>query len=125
VDVLGWEHGLAKRRVSVWLYDDRLNIEYRQIFLARYDCQLNRQEKSLAFVSQPTLYQTRFASPQLELFELDDEQWRKVWERLPYMRRKSSGPFGKQLPFFIRLGIGSFAFPLWTLNYVYAQKRRF
>jgi transposase InsO family protein len=92
------EHGLAKQRVSVWIYDDRLNIEYRQILLARYNCKLNRQEKLLKSVSQPTLYQTQFASPQLELFELDDEQWRKVWERLPNIRRKSSGPFGKQLP---------------------------
>ena len=28
-------------------------------------------------------------SPQLELWELDDEQWRKVVERLPRMHRRS------------------------------------
>jgi hypothetical protein len=41
----------------------------------------------LTGVSQPTLFQTPFHSPQLELFELDDEQWLKVYQR-PYQARK-------------------------------------
>ena len=32
-------------------------------------------------VSEPTLYPTAFRSPQLELIELDDEQWRKFQRR--------------------------------------------
>jgi transposase InsO family protein len=72
------EHGLAQHRVTIWIYEDRLNIEYQQTLLARYQCSLNRRQKSLRSVSQPMLYHTPFASPQIELFELDDEQWRKV-----------------------------------------------
>jgi hypothetical protein len=40
-----------------------------------------------AWVSQPQLQRTIFASPQLELWELDDEQWRKVLERTARPRR--------------------------------------
>ena len=32
-------------------------------------------------MSAPTLYATAFRSPQLELIELDDEQWRKCQRR--------------------------------------------
>ena len=35
----------------------------------------------------PKLYQTVFASPQLELWELDDTQWRKIVERPMGLRR--------------------------------------
>lgn len=92
------EHGLAKRRVSVWIYEDRLNIAYQQSLLARFNCTLDRQKKALKSVSQPTLYQTAFASPQMELFQLDEEQWLKVWQRLPYGRRKKADSMARQLP---------------------------
>jgi hypothetical protein len=92
------EQGLAKHRVAVWIYADRLNIEYQQNKLARYQCALDRQQKSLTAVSHPQFYQTPFASPQLEFFELDDEQWLKVRPRPPYTRRKSPVSFAKQIP---------------------------
>ena len=34
----------------------------------------------------------------MELFQLDDEQWLKVLQRLPYTRRKLTGPMATQLP---------------------------
>jgi hypothetical protein len=96
------ERGLAKRRVSVWIYADRLHIEYQQNLLARYACTVDRRQKSLSAVSHPKLYRTPFACPQLEFFELDDEQWHKVQQRPPYSRSKSQRSLVKQFP----LGLG-------------------
>jgi len=81
------ERGLARQRVSIWLYEGRLHIEYQQIMLARYAYRYDRKRKQLRAVSQPQLQHTIFASPQLELWELDDEQWRKVLERAARPRR--------------------------------------
>jgi hypothetical protein len=92
------EPGLAKRRVSVWIYADRLHIEYQQNLLARYTCTVDRQRKSLTSVTNPNFYRTPFASPQLEFFELDDEQWLKVRQRPPYSRSKPQRSLARQFP---------------------------
>ena len=92
------ERGLAKKRVTVWIYEDRLNIEYKHTLMARYDCKLTRKQHQLTSVSNPELYDTNFDSPQLELFVLDDSQWLKVIQRPPFAPRQSqSGPLAKQL----------------------------
>jgi hypothetical protein len=97
------ERGLARQQVSVWLYEGRLRIEYQQTMLARYAYRYDRKHKRLRAVDQPQLQRTIFASPQLELWELDDEQWRKVLERPAHQRR--SRPAG-------RLGVEQLAFQL-------------
>lgn len=93
------ERGLSRQRVTVWVYDNRLNIAYNNTLLARYDCKIQRSQKKLAAVTDPVLYDTPFASPQQELFTLDNTQWLKVFHRPPYTPRKtkSSSPFS-QLP---------------------------
>jgi hypothetical protein len=70
------------------VYEGHLTIEYQQSLLARYTCQVDRRQQSLTALSQPKLFQTSFASPQLECFELDDEQWLKVRTRPPYIQGK-------------------------------------
>ena len=75
------ESGLSRQRVAIWIYEGELTIEYRQTLLARYQCDYDRQQERLPALSQPTLYTTAFRSPQLELMELDDEQWRKFLQR--------------------------------------------
>jgi transposase InsO family protein len=86
------ERGLARQRVSVWLYEGRLHIEYQQTMLARYAYRYDRKRKRLQGVDQPQLQKTVFADPQMELWELSDEQWRKVLERAARARRtKSTG----------------------------------
>jgi transposase InsO family protein/transposase len=75
------ERGLSRRRVSIWLYDGRLHVAHRDALLAQYTYHYDRPAKRLRAIEHPQLYQTVYASPQLELFELDDAQWRKVWER--------------------------------------------
>jgi putative transposase len=90
------EQGLAKRRVSIWIYEDRLHIEYQQTLLAHYTCSVARRPRSLTTVSHPQLYRTSFASPQLEFFELDHSQWLKVRQCPPYLRRKAQRPLVRQ-----------------------------
>lgn len=91
------ERGLSRQRVAVWIYEGRLRIEHQQTLLARYSCVVDRRQKTLKSVSRPKLYRTPFASPQMELFELDDKQWRKVLRRPPYSPRKSQEALARQL----------------------------
>jgi hypothetical protein len=88
------EDGLSRKRVSIWIYEGELSIEYQKTLLARYRCEFNPKYRQLQDVREPTLYDTPFASPQLELIELDDEQWIK-FQRRPtrhYSRRMAMLP---------------------------------
>ena len=87
------ERGLSRRRVSVWLYDGRLHIAHQHTLLARYAYQYDRKARRLRAIAQPHLYRTTYASPQLELWELDDEQWQKVTRR-PYERHPRPADVG-------------------------------
>jgi hypothetical protein len=105
------ERGLARHRVAVWIYENRLHIEYQQTLLARYQSKIDRRRKALKSVSRPQIFATLFASPQLELFELDEEHWRWAWLRPPYGYRQSQGPLAKQLPLLsLELALWSFLF---------------
>jgi hypothetical protein len=57
------EQGLSRQRVSIWIYEGTLQIEYQETLLAQYHGDYDWRKKSLQDVSQPTLYQTPFASP--------------------------------------------------------------
>lgn len=94
------ERGLTRRRVAVWFYQDRLHVEYQQSLLARYHCNLDRSSNKLTNVSRPNIYRTLFASPQLELFELDNSEWLKILQRPEYARqRKLLQALARQLAF--------------------------
>ena len=88
------ENGLSRQRVSIWIYEGQLSIEYHKTLLARYRCNYDPKHGQLHEVSEPTLYTTAFRSPQLELIELDDEQWRKCQRRplSTYTRRIARVP---------------------------------
>jgi hypothetical protein len=87
------ERGLARKRVSVWLYDGRLHLAHQQALLAQYTYHAERRGKQLRSVDpHPQLFRTTYASPQLELWELDDEQWRKVFKRPSYQPRPIRAP---------------------------------
>jgi transposase InsO family protein/transposase len=88
------EDGLSRQRVSIWIYEGELSIEYQKTRLARYRCDYDPKQRQLQAVNGPTFYDTPFASPQLELIELDDEQWIK-FQRRPtrhYTRRLAMLP---------------------------------
>ncbi|MDH3675846.1 MAG: DDE-type integrase/transposase/recombinase, partial [Anaerolineae bacterium] len=61
------EQGLSRQRVSIWIYEGQLRIEYQETLLAQYQADYDQHQKRLQDVNQPTLYQTPFASPQMEL----------------------------------------------------------
>ena len=75
------EDALSRQRVSIWIDEGQLRMEYEQTLLARYRCRYNPRQGRIEEVSHPTLYTTSFASNQIELIELDDEQWQKVQQR--------------------------------------------
>jgi hypothetical protein len=100
------EHGLSRQRVSIWIIEGQLQIAYRETLIAQYRCAYDLRQKRLHEVSHPTLYQTVFASPQLELIELDDAQWIKVQQRSFYRRTKLMTAMGEQLTF---TGLGTSA----------------
>ena len=91
------EQGLSRQRVSVWIYEGQLRLEYRETLVARYRCTYDQRLKRLREVSQPTLYHTIFASPQMELIELDDAQWIKVQQRALQRRTPRRTTLGEQL----------------------------
>jgi transposase InsO family protein len=103
------ENGLARQRVSIWIYEGQLRIEYHKTLLARYRCIYEARHGQLQEVSAPTLYATAFRSPQLELIELDDEQWRKCQRRplSTYTRHRAMLP--EQL-FLLDLGASALFF---------------
>ena len=77
------ERGLSLQRVSIWHYDGHLHIAHQLLLLARYRYRGDRADRHLRTVEEPELFETAYASPQLELFELDDALWRKVLELAP------------------------------------------
>ena len=103
------ENGLARQRVSIWIYEGQLRIEYHKTLLARYRCIYDARHGQLQEVSAPTLYATAFRSPQLELIELDAEQWRKCQRRplSTYTRHRARLP--EQL-FLLNLGASALFF---------------
>jgi transposase InsO family protein len=91
------EQGLSRQRVAVWSYEGQLRIEYRETLIARYRCAYDQRQKRLREVSHPMLYHTMFASPQLELIELDDAQWIKVQPRVLQRRTQRITTRGEPL----------------------------
>jgi len=94
------ERGLARQRVAIWIYEGHLRIEHQQLLLAQYQCRYHERDQELQDVSAPTLYATAFRSPQLELFELTEAQWTKVYQRVLRQREKRASRVSTQLRLF-------------------------
>ena len=103
------EDGLSRQRVSIWIYEGQLRIEYAQTLLARYHCRFNTRQGRIEDVSDPTLYTTAFASKQIELIELDDAQWKKVQQHPSKTYRRSRANLPEQL-LLIDLGASALLF---------------
>jgi putative transposase len=92
------EPGLSRQRVAIWIYEGHLRIEYQGTLLAQYRCVYHQRRRRIQDVSDPTFYVTPFASPQLELLELDETQWMKVQQRVWHRRTRTRRPVVVQLP---------------------------
>ena len=82
------------RPLNYWCYREILHT-LPQPLEPGYD----RRQRRLHEVSHPAFYQTVFASPQLELIELDDTQWLKVQQRSLLRRTLQQTSSGEQLIF--------------------------
>jgi hypothetical protein len=51
---------------------------------------LKRGSTKISSISRPKLYKTVFASPQLELLEMDESQWQKIVRRPEYAKRRTA-----------------------------------
>src|SRR5262244_1357161 len=100
------EPGLSRQRVAIWVYEGELRIEYQETLLARYRCAYDQRQRRLRDVSHPMVYPTAFASPQLELLELDETQWIKVQQRALTRRTPRITAREEQLAF---VGLGTSA----------------
>jgi len=83
------ERGLACHRVAVWIAEGQVRVEYAQTVLAQYHAEVRRPGPQIRKLDEPRLYYTAFRSPQLELWDLDETQWRKVWQRPPGAKRRT------------------------------------
>ena len=98
------KRGLACKRISIWLYDGRLHLAHQQALLAQYTYHAERRGQRVGRICavdpHPQLYRSAYAAPQVELWELDDQQWRKImprpYERRPRLSHSDSGV--RQLP---------------------------
>jgi transposase InsO family protein len=91
------EDGLSRHRVSIWIYEGQLRIEYQQTLLARYRCRYDTRHGRIEEISDPIWYATPFASKQIELIELDEEQWKKVHQRPAKSYRRYRAKLPEQL----------------------------
>jgi hypothetical protein len=85
------ERGLAKTKVSIWIYEDSLKVEHQAVTLSKYSVQVQDDHKHVQAVSHPHLTETPFRSPQLALFDLGPGEWLLYWktpDRVPGPRKR-------------------------------------
>jgi len=72
------EYGLARQTATLWLTAENLTISFQDQPLAHYAARFSTNQKRLITINEPQLVETEFRSPQLPLWELSNEEWRKV-----------------------------------------------
>jgi hypothetical protein len=69
------EQGLAGEDVSVWVYEGNLKVEYQATTLSLYELGIQKETGRIAEVKNPRRLETRFRSPQLDLWQLGETEW--------------------------------------------------
>jgi hypothetical protein len=90
------ERNLAGEKVLVNLFQDLLTLEYQEQQLSRYSVEWQPDERSLARVGNPKLFQHPYQSAQLDLWEADQVEWYVILRAKPYgsrPRQKRKGLF--------------------------------
>jgi len=72
------EYGLARQTATIWLTAENLTVTFLDQPLAHYAVSRSSDQKRLTDIREPQLVETAFRSPQLHLWELNDQEWRKV-----------------------------------------------
>lgn len=73
------EAGLPGAGVAVWLYEEQLLIVYDDQAVAQYTVDYQPDQRQFRDVTKPQLFVTHHRSPQLLLWELNDDEWRKAY----------------------------------------------
>ncbi len=76
------ELGLARRQTNVWLSKEHITVEYGDEPLSHYAVQYQPDEKHLRDIREPHHFETRYRTPQLDLWRSDAVEWHLV-KRLP------------------------------------------
>jgi len=93
------EHGLARRHAAVWLYGETLLLEFSEEPLAQYTVAYEPDRRHLRDVAPRQLFETRYRSPQLPLWELGEGEWLRVLRIPPFLRQERRSPTVEQLCF--------------------------
>lgn len=72
------EYGLARQTATIWLTAENLTIAFQDQPLAHYAVSVSSNMSQLTDVREPQLTETAFRSPQLHLWTLSDDEWRKA-----------------------------------------------
>ncbi len=91
------EQGLARRQAAVWLYGETLLLEFAEEPLAQYSVSHEPNRHHLRDVVPRQLFETRYQSPQLPLWEIGDGEWLKVVRMLPSLQRDRHERTAEQL----------------------------
>lgn len=76
------ELGLAHHQTNVWLSKEHITVEYGDEPLTHYAVQYQPDEKHLRDIREPHHFETRYRTPQLDLWRSDAVEWHLV-KRLP------------------------------------------
>jgi hypothetical protein len=74
------ERGLAKAKVTVWIYEGSLKVEKEAVTLSEYEVSIKDDHKHVQAVRSARAHETPFRSPQLMLFDLGPDGWILYWK---------------------------------------------
>jgi transposase len=83
------EEGIAGATVALWLYDESLTVVCADEALAAYTVAYQPDATHFTRITNPQIFETTHRSRQLRLWDLTDDEWRKVY-RLPIHPRRRS-----------------------------------
>jgi putative transposase len=93
------ELGLAKRKASIWLSKEHLTVEFGDEPLSQYAVKYQPDEKHLRDIVEPRRFETRYRSPQLELWQSGEVEWhlvRRLADYAPRRRQRMGGAVVQQ-----------------------------
>jgi putative transposase len=103
------ERGLAGQQAALWLYAATLTLQFADEPLAQYAVTYAPDAAHFHAVTNTRLFETRFRSPQLNLWELRAEDWHLVL-RLPESGRRRPVGGAVQAPLFPAKAAGMAAY---------------
>ena len=83
------ERGLAKAKVTVWIYEGSLKVEKEAVTLSEYEVSMRDDHKHVQKVRSARTHETPFRSPQLTLFDLDEGGWLLYWKTPEQVPRRN------------------------------------